>query len=141
VSIRTFKVANIGDFATIDQGFVRPPDFNLVKYWREALIRFEAGLRPACARLRASAVGLARLAELGAFAARAVAGAELERDSAQGWARLNFPFETVEHGARQLLAIGPEVEVLEPDTLRDEIRAQASRINEIHTTKRAQHRG
>ncbi len=135
-SIRTFKVANIREHTVLDETFARPRDFNLAQYWRASVMRFEAGLRPGRATLRASPEGLARLTELGAFAAQAVAKAEsvdadMDTDT-RGWARLQFPIENFEHAARQLLGIGAEVEVLEPPKLREAIRSLAARIIEIH---------
>ncbi len=130
--VRTFRVSNIREHAVLDETFVRPPEFNLAQYWRASLMRFEAGLRPGRATLRASADGLARLAELGAFAAQAVAKAERVAGQDRGWVRLQFPIENTEHAARQLLGIGAEVEVLEPPELREAICTLASRMIEMH---------
>jgi predicted DNA-binding transcriptional regulator YafY len=131
---RTFKVANIREHAVLDEAFERPRDFNLAQYWRASLMRFEAGLRPERATLRASTDGLARLAELGAFAAQAVSKATAP--DATGWVTLVFPIENIDHAARQLLGIGPEVEVLEPHALRDHIRLLAEQI--VALAKRAE---
>jgi predicted DNA-binding transcriptional regulator YafY len=138
-SIRTFKVANICEHTVLDESFARPPDFNLAQYWRSSVMRFEAGLRPGRATLRASKEGLRRLAELGAFAAQAVAKAEIPHADKQGWATLQFPIENYEHAARQLIGIGAEAEVLEPIELREAICSLAARMIEMHTTKEAAH--
>jgi predicted DNA-binding transcriptional regulator YafY len=69
---------------------------------------------------------LKRLAELGAYAARAVG--EAGPPEADGWSRLAFPVEAVERAALTLLGIGPEVEVLEPAELRGAVRALAAEI-------------
>jgi len=141
-ALRTFKVANIRDYAVLNETFTRPPDFNLAQYWRASLIRFEAGLRPGRATLRASVDGLARLADLGAFAAQAVAKAQaFADDDARGWATLQFPIENTDHAARQLLGVGAELEVLGPPELREAICLLASRMMEIHATNKEQQHG
>ncbi len=124
--IRIFKVANILSHEVRQQRFERPAGFDLPAYWAAELARFEAGLRPHAVALRASPIGLKRLAELGAYAAAAVAAAQPE--VADGWSRLSLPIETVDQAALALLAIGPEVEVIEPAPLRARLRSLAAQI-------------
>jgi predicted DNA-binding transcriptional regulator YafY len=124
--IRTFRVSNIIDQAVEEGTFERPADFDLPAYWSASLARFEAELRPGVAALRASPAGLKRLAELGAYAAKAVA--EAGPPEADGWSPLALPVEAVERAALTLLGIGPEVEVLEPAELREAVRALAAEI-------------
>ena len=68
---RIYKVANILQHDVRDTRFERPPDFDLAAWWSAETARFEAGLRPGIAQLRATPLGLKRLAQLGAFAQRA----------------------------------------------------------------------
>jgi predicted DNA-binding transcriptional regulator YafY len=124
--IRTFRVSNITGQAVEEGIFERPAGFDLPAHWSASLARFEAELRPGSATLRASPVGLKRLAELGAYAAKAVAAAD--PPEADGWSRLAFPVEAAERAALTLLGIGPEVEVLEPAELREAVRALAAAI-------------
>jgi predicted DNA-binding transcriptional regulator YafY len=45
-----------------------------------------------------------------------------------GWREMLVPIASIEHGARQLLGFGAEVEVLEPAELRAQVRRQAGRL-------------
>ena len=45
-----------------------------------------------------------------------------------GWREVLMPIESSEHGARQLLGFGAEVEVLEPAELRAQVRRQAGQL-------------
>jgi predicted DNA-binding transcriptional regulator YafY len=130
-SARTFKVANIVEHTALEERFAPPRDFNLADFWRASLVRFEAGLRPAQATLRASKLGIFRLSELGRYAKLAVSQAG--EPDADGWATLVLPIENIEHAARLLLGIGSEVEVLAPESLRDALRATAARVIHIHS--------
>jgi len=107
----TFKVANILTCTISETGFDRPTDFDLRAYWTSSLERFEEGLRQCKATLRTTPLGRARLAELGAFAERAIAGEK-------GIAIIELPIETDEHAARQIAGLGDEVEVIGPESLR-----------------------
>ena len=126
LGVRTFKVANIREQAVEQSTFERPVNFDLPAYWAAQLERFENTLRPTSAILRASAAGCERLSKLGSYAAQAVKDAD-PPDGA-GWARLLFPFEDIEQAALVLLGIGPEIEVLDPQQLRNRLRELAQQI-------------
>jgi predicted DNA-binding transcriptional regulator YafY len=128
--VRTFKVSQIHALEVQDATFARPADFDLPAYWAKGLERFEAGLRPRKASLRASPAGLKRLSRLGAYAARAVQ--DKSAPGADGWARLRLPIENVDQAALDLLGLGPDVEVLEPAALRARLRELAQRVARRH---------
>ena len=123
---RIYKVANILRHQVRDTHFERPPDFDLAAWWSAETARFEAGLRTGTAQLRATATGLKRLSQLGAFAQHAVQTAAPADDA--GWSCLSLPIETIDHAALTLLGIGPEVVVLAPDALRLRLRDLATDI-------------
>lgn len=123
---RIYKVANILRHEVRDTHFERPTDFDLATWWSAETARFEAGLRTGTAQLRATATGLKRLSQLGAFAQRAVKMAAPADD--EGWSCLSLPIETIDHAALTLLGIGPEVVVLAPDALRLRLRDLAADI-------------
>jgi len=123
---RIYKVANILQYEVRDTHFERPPDFDLAAWWSAETARFEAGLRTGTAQLRATATGLKRLSQLGAYAQRAVKAAGAVDD--RGWSSLSLPIETIVHAALTLLGIGPEVVVLAPDTLRLRLRELADDV-------------
>lgn len=123
---RIYKVANILQHEVRDTHFERPPDFDLAAWWSAETARFEAGLRTGTAQLQATATGLKRLSQLGAFAQRAVKRAAPADD--QGWSCLSLPIETIDHTALTLLGIGPEIVVLAPDALRLRLRDLAADI-------------
>lgn len=123
---RTFKVSNIQTLEVQETTFKRPVNFDLAGYWSNSLKRFESGLRPAKASLRASVTGMKRLSALGAYAALAVNAASVE--DADGWARLTLPIENIEQAALLLLGIGPEIDVLKPVELRERLRTLALEV-------------
>jgi predicted DNA-binding transcriptional regulator YafY len=125
-STRIFKVSNMAEHRVLDEFFLRPVNFDLPAYWTNELIRFEAQLRTESATIKASALGLKRLAELGEYAERAVAAAVVARTGR--WTTLSLPIENVEHAARMLLGLGPEIEVIAPLALRHELGKLASQI-------------
>ena len=123
---RTFKVSNIRKQTVGDVFFSRPNDFNLATFWRKSISRFESELRPGRATLRASPLGLMRLAELGAFASNAVSSAG--KPDRSGWSTIVLPTETTDHAARLIMSLGAEVEVIEPRELRVAVRSLAHEV-------------
>jgi predicted DNA-binding transcriptional regulator YafY len=123
-SYRTYRVGAIRSLTVKAERFERPAGFDLAEHWAAQLKRFENGLRPETARLRVSTEGRRRLAELGAYAAKAVA--EARPPDANGWAELDLPFENPEQGGRLLLGLGPEFVVLAPAELRVALRELAA---------------
>jgi predicted DNA-binding transcriptional regulator YafY len=113
---RTYRVGAIRELIVKAASFERPAGFDLAEHWTTQLKRFEEGLRPETARLRVSNEGRRRIAELGAYAAKAVA--EARAPDANGWAELDLPFENLEQGARLLLGLGPEFVIIAPAKLR-----------------------
>jgi predicted DNA-binding transcriptional regulator YafY len=124
--VQTFRVSNIRTQKVTEDRFDRPADFDLPSWWAASLERFETELRPARASVRLSALGRRRLAELGAYAAEAVAAAEAPDET--GWAIVSLPIETIDKAALTLLGLGPEVIVIEPDELRAALHSLAHRV-------------
>jgi predicted DNA-binding transcriptional regulator YafY len=125
---RIYKVENILRHTVRETTFERPPGFELASWWTAETARFETELRTGMAQLQATPLGLKRLSQLGAFAQRATKAAEpADHD---GWSRLSLPIETIDHAALMLLGIGPEIRVLEPETLRLRLRELAVAVAE-----------
>jgi predicted DNA-binding transcriptional regulator YafY len=116
-----------------EEGFIRDEGFDLGAYWRgqaEAflrdLLRAEVTVRLSTAGLRA----LRHLADAPFVYAEAVAAAG--RPDGQGRVVLRLPVESVEVAYSQLLALGPEVEVLDPPELRARCAAAARRAAALY---------
>ncbi len=130
---RIFRVSKVLALTTTEATFERPADLDLAAFWTTELQRFEAGLRPGKATLRSTAIGLRRLAKLGAYAAEAAAKAEPA--DAQGWRTVVLPTETLEQAALAVLGLGPEVEVVEPKELRKRVTEMAQDMARRHGAK------
>ncbi len=138
--IGIFNVANISGLEILEERFTRPKDFDLALFWDHATTQFEARLRPKVAQLRATTIGLARIAKLGAFAANAVDALRPphppeQTDSAQTpvWRLIDLPYETTEQAALMLLAIGAECEVIAPIELRQQLKELALQCYQLHS--------
>lgn len=117
---RTYRVSRIRELQVLDQVFDRPADFDLAEHWRDHLADFDARRHRDEAVLRLSPDGVRRLPLLfdAAVARAAQASATGDLD---GWTRVTVPIESQDAAVRELLRLGPDVEVLGPGTLRARI--------------------
>ncbi|MGQ3065772.1 MAG: helix-turn-helix transcriptional regulator, partial [Sphingopyxis sp.] len=128
--IRAFRIANISAPTVGDTPFERPADFHLASWWHAEQARFEAGLFATKALLRASPDGCKRLSAQSPRGAEAVAGAKAP--VADGSREMMMLDEDSDHGARDILALGAEVEVLAPESFRRRIAVLARSIAALH---------
>jgi predicted DNA-binding transcriptional regulator YafY len=126
---RTYRLASMLSLATTPRAVKRPRGFDLARTWEASSRRFEADLRRLQARLRVSPRGMNRLRN---GRLPLVVLPQAPRGRADDWQEVMLPLESVEQGALQLLAFGPELEVLEPAALRDEIATQLRRFGQLY---------
>jgi len=117
---RTYRVDQILDLTELPDEFVIPATFDLAAYWRAYTIEFLDQLYRADATVRLTPAGLAELSPVAAEAA-----ARTGVQDADGWTRATLPIESADHACREYLALGPDIEVLEPPDLRDRLAAAA----------------
>lgn len=128
--VRIYRIANLTDLKVSDAQFDRPVDFHLARWWQAEQARFEGELFATRATLRASPDGCKRLAALSprGAAAVAVAGAPMPG----GWREMTMMVEDSDHGARDMLALGAEIEVIAPASFRRRVAALAAQIAARH---------
>ena len=129
---RTYRISNIHASRLLEMRAQRPEDFDLARYWAESVKRFEHNLYQDTATVLATAQGLRDHKRLSAAVAHAVALSETPegRRHADGRAIITIPIETIDHATIQLLPLAPDVEVIEPLTLK------RSLLQKLHTISR-----
>jgi predicted DNA-binding transcriptional regulator YafY len=130
-----FRLSNMSDVEITDQPFDRPLGFNLAAWWQAEQARFEAELLDDVATLRVTALGARRLLETSPLGADAVRAAGPARD---GWLELTMPVENSDHGARQILGLGAEVQVVGPADFRNRVRELALGILSLNERSKDQ---
>lgn len=129
-AIASYRVGAIAALVVLEEVFEPPVGFNLPLWWQAAQERLEANLFTATASIRASAVGRARLARLSSRGRDCVAG--MAAPDADGWASGALLVEPSDHGLRELLGLGPEIEVVAPRDLRGRLAELAWQIWQSH---------
>ena len=135
-AVRTYRLASVQTMEVSKVSFRRPRGFDLARYWQESSARFESELRPLEAQVLASPRAMrwfvharSRFTPMPELVRRATAP--------EGWSGVVLAIESIEHGARQVLGYGAEVEVLAPQALREEVARLAEKVLACHTSRLA----
>jgi len=116
--LRTYRVSEIAKIETLEATFDVPDGFDLPAYWEASKQRFEASLASGTATLRISDREDSVPANLRARATRLALAADET-------VVVTVPIESVEKAAREFLACGDALEVLEPPELRERVASLA----------------
>jgi len=134
-SIRTYRVASIHAAEVTEEPVARPKDFDLAAHWTAASRAYEAGVYRGEAHVRLSARGRRLLELLGPHVLEAAERTALPPDG-RGWVRCTLPVESTDDAVRELMRLGPDVEVLGPPALREATKAALAATAALYTKQR-----
>jgi predicted DNA-binding transcriptional regulator YafY len=117
--MRVYRVSRFTSVRVREDGFERPPGFDLSSYWEEWSRSFEASRPRIEVKVRASDLVLRFL----------------PRDTRGENGAFVVGFESLEDAFRELLRFGPDVEVLEPVELRERIAASAVELASLYDVR------
>lgn len=131
-----YRVYRIDRFTAVetedDVRFERDPEFDLPAFWEERAEQFARSILRAEVVVRLSPDGVRRLPHAADPQAAREALAETETPDEHGWVTLTLPVESEEVAHAQLASLGPEVEVLAPESLRSRFTADAQRLAALY---------
>lgn len=122
--MRTYRVSRVQNAVLTGEPCVRPPDFDLAAYWVQSTAEYKAHLPRYPATVRVDPDILPRIRSGGHYTS-------IEREhppDADGWVRLDMNLEVEENACEYVLSFGSQVEVLEPQSLREKILRLADSI-------------
>ncbi|MFF4831317.1 helix-turn-helix transcriptional regulator [Streptomyces sp. NPDC001315] len=127
----TFRVYRIERFTAVaadEECFTRDEGFDLPGFWEERAEQFARSILRAEVVVRLSGDGVRRLPyAVGARSAREALASAGAPDG-DGWVTVTLPVESEEIAHTQLTGLGPEVEVLAPEGLRERFARDAARL-------------
>jgi predicted DNA-binding transcriptional regulator YafY len=130
---RTYRVSRVARVTALDERFERPADFDLAGFWTESSAAYERDTPRIEVVLRIAGERLPRLR--GAVGERPFETlVRLDEPDPVGWVRARIQLDWPNEVVAQILAVGPDCELLEPAELRERIAAQARRVADHYTT-------
>ncbi|CAM4195801.1 YafY family protein [Kibdelosporangium persicum] len=131
-SIRTYRVSRITAVSELDEHFDRPTDFDLASWWQQSSAQFERSLQQVKVRVRLSPVGVRALPVVLDPDLASQALAQAQPPGPDGWTEVELGLERPDIAAGQLLALGVEVEIVEPEAVRAAFADAARRMWDRH---------
>jgi predicted DNA-binding transcriptional regulator YafY len=116
--VRTYRVGRMRELDVRPETFARPVDFDLAAHWAASRGEFERSLLRYRCRLRLSPAALRQLPTVVDPAAGQAAVDAAAPAGGDGWRIVELHTESEQVAVGQLAALGSEVEVLEPRSLR-----------------------
>jgi predicted DNA-binding transcriptional regulator YafY len=128
---RTYRVSRIKAARALDETFERPAGFDLGAYWSESSAAYEREVPRLDIVVRVRGDAMWRLAD--AVGTRVVRAAQpVGGPDAEGRQTFRISVEWPEESTGRFVAAAPDVEVLEPATLRAELLAAARAASEVY---------
>ncbi|WP_328428253.1 helix-turn-helix transcriptional regulator [Streptomyces sp. NBC_00443] len=131
----SYRVYRIDRFTAVDRGeerFERDGEFDLPGFWEERAEQFARSLLRAEVVVRVSPGGVRRLPYTVDPQSAREALRAADAPDGDGWVTLTLPVESEEVAHTQLASLGPEIEVLAPDSLRERFTDDAIRLAALY---------
>jgi predicted DNA-binding transcriptional regulator YafY len=127
--IRTYRVSRVQAARVSDQPCARPEGFDLVAHWEQSSADFRANLPRYPATLRVDPAILTGMRYAGRYARIEHVG-PLDAD---GWVEVSMRFEEQHSACEYVLSFGPQLEVVEPQALREQVIRAAEATVALYT--------
>ncbi|MEU0158853.1 WYL domain-containing protein [Streptomyces sp. NPDC006261] len=130
-----FRVYRIDRFTSVEpaaERFDRDETFDLPAFWDARAAEFARSLLRTEVTVRVSESGARQLTYTGDRAAAATALSEAPPAGPDGWRTVVLPVESLDVAYSQLLSLGPELEVVAPEKLRDRIAEAVERLSDLY---------
>ncbi len=127
--VRTYRVDSITGPEKLDRPVRRPAGFDLAAHWQQSSARFEQSILAQRAAVLLTEAGV-KLFEANRHTR--IDPPPQPVPGRPGWLRAEVPLEDSPHGVRDVLALGPQIEVLAPASLRRAVAMAAQAILDLH---------
>ena len=131
--VSTYRVSQIRELTMLDDGFQRPPDFDLAAFWQTYLDDFDARRHVGTATVRLSPALREQLVDAVEPAIHRAVEETASAPDADGWVTATVPIEKMSNAHRLFLGFGADVEVLAPQELRDGITASVTALSRTYS--------
>ncbi|WP_274557628.1 helix-turn-helix transcriptional regulator [Streptomyces spiramyceticus] len=129
---RVYRLDRFAAVAVAEERFVRDEHFSLSDFWDERAAQFARSILRTEVVVRVTQAGARRLPYVTDQAAAREALAAAGPPDGEGRVTVTLPVESAEVAFSQLLALGPELEVLEPEDLRARFADAAGRMRGLY---------
>jgi predicted DNA-binding transcriptional regulator YafY len=132
--IRNYRVSRMAEAEMTDQTFARPESFDLATHWHQSAAAFKSSIPRYQVLARVHPEALNRLYIIGRFSRVERVDPPDEADE-EGWRQVSLCFQFEDDACECLLGFGDQIEVLEPQELRQKLFNRAERVVEFYSRR------
>ena len=129
--VRTYRVSRISQVEVLDEPAPVPVEFNLAEYWEQSASTLQSSAPKYLASFWVSPAVVLRLS----FAGRFARVMETDETDARGWKKVQVGFDVEEMACEYAVSFGPNLEVIEPATLREKVIAMTKATLEFYSAR------
>jgi predicted DNA-binding transcriptional regulator YafY len=118
--IKTYRVTRVSSAVIAEERFQRPEDFELAGYWTESIAAYEAETPRLEVVVRVAPHALGMLNDF-VGAANVAAAERLTETDPDGWVRLRLNIGWPDEAPGRLMALGRDLEVIDPPGVRERV--------------------
>ncbi|NDL60725.1 helix-turn-helix transcriptional regulator [Phytoactinopolyspora mesophila] len=130
--VRTYRIGRVTEVSKRDERFTRPEGFDLAAWWARSAAEFDRSLLRYTCRVRLAPWAYRHLRHYVSPASAEAAVQSAKGPDAGGWYEVTLPTEGEDVAARQLTGLAPDVEVLDPPSLREALRRIGAALAEAN---------
>lgn len=130
-TLRNYRVSRVQSATITDAPSSSPPDFDLAAYWEQSVAEFKANLPRYPAVVRCDPALLPRLQSGGHYAKIEAVSDPDDQNCVTVTLRFDAEFEACAF----MLSVGPQLEIVQPDALRERVIATAQAIIARYTSR------
>jgi predicted DNA-binding transcriptional regulator YafY len=129
---RTYRASRVTAVELLDESFERPPGFDLAAYWADTTAAYERGVPRVEVRALVRHDRVGQLYDAVGEASTVTIGDAADGGAPAGWLPVTMTLDWPEEVAGRLLAMGADLEVIEPVDLRRRITGVAAAVAELY---------
>ncbi|HZR41066.1 MAG TPA: WYL domain-containing protein [Ktedonobacteraceae bacterium] len=129
--VRSYRVSRIQEAWVEEQACERPADFDLAEYWIQSSREFRANIPRHAVVVRARQEALPRMLHAGRF----IQVEQIDQADEEGWTTARLLFDAKDEMCGYLLSFGTDIEILEPQELREQVVRLAESVAAFYTQK------
>ncbi len=129
--VRSYRVSRVARAEVTDEPSIRPTDFDLASFWEQSAAKFRAHLPSYRTRVRVRR----EVVKLLPFAGRFARIEQVGEPDGEGWVEVSLRFDVEEMACQYALGFGTQLEVLEPESLREKVVAEARGVVAFYERK------
>ncbi len=130
--LRTYRVSRVADAELLDERFDRPDGFDLAAHWAEMTASYERGAPRLEVRALVRGDRLGQLYDVIGDSSTVSIGDPNDGGSPDGWLPVTMTLDWPEEAPGRLLAMGADLEVLEPVDLRQRMTSAAAAVAALY---------